>query len=141
MNPWLSTTLPFCMIGHVDAGTALGVDQLDSLRHGVGIFAAVLQRLEAQAGRHLRKSMGERHIVSKFFAVANARACVVAVAGERRHLVEELAELSEDFSQVHDVFLDDPLSLRFAGSFARAKLVVGWFARILFRVRPSRISL
>ena len=43
----------------------------------VGIFAAVIQRLEAQAGavhmqvlwalvgRHLRKSMGELHIVSQ----------------------------------------------------------------------------
>ena len=44
-----------------------------------------------------------------------------SMAGERRPLVEKLAELFEDFSQVDDVFLDDPLSLRFAGLFARAK--------------------
>jgi hypothetical protein len=51
-----------------------------------------------------------------------------------RPLVENLAELFKDFSQVHDVFLDDPLS-RFEGLFAPAKLVVGWFASVLFRVR------
>jgi hypothetical protein len=34
---------------------------------------------------------------------------------ERRSLVEKLAELFNDFSQVHDVFLDDSSSLRFAG--------------------------
>src|ERR1700682_1510618 len=56
---------------HVNAGPALGVGQLDGLRHGVWIFAAVIQRLEPKAGavhtrvlrtffaRHLRKSMGE----------------------------------------------------------------------------------
>src|SRR5216684_3822584 len=54
-----------------------------------------------------------------------------------------LAELFNDFLQVHDVFLDDASSLRFAGLFARAKLLVGWFAIILFRVRhhASRFSL
>jgi hypothetical protein len=35
---------------HIDAGAALGVDELDSFRHRVGIFAAVLHRFEAQAG-------------------------------------------------------------------------------------------
>jgi hypothetical protein len=35
---------------HVDAGAALGMDQLDGLRHGVGIFPAVLHGFEAQAG-------------------------------------------------------------------------------------------
>jgi hypothetical protein len=54
---------------------------------------------------------------------------------KRRPLVEELAELFKDFSQVHDVFFDDPSSLRFAELFARAKLVVGWFQSVLFRVR------
>jgi hypothetical protein len=65
------------------------------------------------------------------------------VAGERRPLVERLAELFNDFSQVHDVFLDDASSLRFTGLFARAKLFVGWFAIVLFRVRhhASRFSL
>jgi hypothetical protein len=59
-------------------------------------------------------------------------------------LVEKRAELLEDFSQVDDIFLDDPLSLRFAGLRPRrAKFVVGWFARVLFRVRHhvSRFSL
>jgi hypothetical protein len=55
-----------------------------------------------------------------------------SVAGERRPLVQKLAELFNDFSQVHDVFLDEPLSLRFEGLLARAKLVVGWFASVLF---------
>ena len=66
-----------------------------------------------------------------------------SVSGERRPLVEKLAELFKDFSQVHDVFLDDPSSLRFAGLFVRAKLAVGWFASVLFRVRHhvSRFSL
>jgi hypothetical protein len=35
--------------GHVDAGPAFGIDQFDGLRHCVGIFAAVVQRLEAKA--------------------------------------------------------------------------------------------
>jgi hypothetical protein len=63
--------------------------------------------------------------------------------GSVRPLVERLAEFFNDFSQVHDVFLDDASSLRFAGSFARAKLFVGWFAIVLFRVRhhASRFSL
>ncbi len=41
------------------------------------------------------------------------------------------------------MFLDDPLSLRFAGLFARAKPAVGWFASVLFRVHHhvSRFSL
>ena len=58
-------------------------------------------------------------------------------------LVQKLAELFNDFSQVHDVFLDDPLSLRFAGLLARAKPAVGWFASVLFRVHHhvSRFSL
>jgi hypothetical protein len=64
-----------------------------------------------------------------------SRSAPHSVVGERRPLVEKLAELFKDFSQVHDVFLDDPLSLRFAGLFARAGLVVGWFASVLFRVR------
>jgi len=33
----------------VNAGSALSVDGLDGLRHGVGIFAAVLHGFEAQA--------------------------------------------------------------------------------------------
>ncbi len=33
-----------------------------------------------------------------------------SVAGERRPLVDKLAELFNDFSQIHDVFLDDALS-------------------------------
>jgi len=62
--------------------------------------------------------------------------------GERRPLVEKLAELFKDFSQVHDVFLDDPLSLRFVRLFARAKPVVDSFASVLFQVRHhvSRFS-
>jgi hypothetical protein len=35
---------------HVDAGAALGIDQFDGLRHGVGIFPAVLHGFEVQAG-------------------------------------------------------------------------------------------
>ena len=119
----------------------------------VGIFAAVIQRLEAQAGavhmrvlwalvgRHLRKSMDELHVVSQG---VRGRQCVslraMTVAGERRPLVEKLTEIFNDFSQVRDVFLDDPLSLRFAGSFARARLVVSC---VLFRIRHhlSRFSL
>ena len=58
---------------HIDGGPSLSVDELDHLRHRVGIFAAVLLRFEAEAGavhmrflrtlvgRHLRKSMGELH--------------------------------------------------------------------------------
>ena len=55
------------------------------------LFPAVIQRLEAQAGavhmrvlwalvgRHLRKSMGELHIVSQgVFAVANACPCAMS---------------------------------------------------------------
>jgi hypothetical protein len=58
------------------------------------------------------KSMGELHIVSQgVFAVANACPCAMAVAGERWPLVEKLTELFNDFSQVRDVFLDDPLCL------------------------------
>ena len=72
----------------------LGVDQLDRLRHRVGIFPAVLHRFEAQAGavhvrvlrtlvgRHLRKSMGEFYHLALFavHAVSHeishaARAC------------------------------------------------------------------
>jgi len=66
-----------------------------------------------------------------------------SVAGERRPLVEKLAQLFKDFSRVNDIFLDNLLSLRFAGLFARAKLVVGWFASALFWVRHhvSRFSL
>src|SRR5467141_1171703 len=58
-------------------------------------------------------------------------------------LVQKLAELFKDFSQVHDVFLDDPLSLRFVRLFARAKPVVDSFASVLFQVRHhiSRFSL
>ena len=55
----------------------LGVDQLDRLRHRVGIFPAVLHSFEAQAGavqmwvlrafvgRHLSKSVSEFHDVSR----------------------------------------------------------------------------
>jgi hypothetical protein len=81
----------------------------------VGIFAAVIQRFEAQAGavhmrvlwalvgRHLRKSMGGLHIVSQgVFAVANACPCAMTVAGERRPLVERLTALFNCFSQVRD---------------------------------------
>ena len=90
----------------------------------VGIFATVIQRLEAQAGavhmrvlwalvgRHLRKSMDELHVVSQG---VRGRQCVslraMTVAGERRPLVEKLTEIFNDFSQVRDVFLDDPLCL------------------------------
>jgi hypothetical protein len=63
-------------------------------------------------------------------------------AGRCGPLVEKLAERFKDFSQVNDVFLDDPLSLRFAGLFAQARFVIGWFASVLFRVRHhvSRFS-
>src|SRR5258705_11789428 len=58
-------------------------------------------------------------------------------------LVQKLAELFNDFSQVHDVFLDDSLSLCFAGLFVRAKPAVGWFASVLLRDyhHVSRFSL
>jgi hypothetical protein len=81
----------------------------------VGIFAAVIQRFEAQAGAvhmrvlwalvgpHLCKSMGGLHIVSQgVFAVANACPCAMTVAGERRPLVERLTALFNCFSQVRD---------------------------------------
>src|ERR1700704_423758 len=55
INPWLSTTLPFCD-RHVDAGAVFGVHQLDGLRHGVGIFAAVLHSFEAQASLPRQKT-------------------------------------------------------------------------------------
>ena len=46
-------------------GAALGVDQLDRLRHRVGIFPAVLHGFEAQAGavpmRVLRTLVGRHH--------------------------------------------------------------------------------
>lgn len=35
---------------HVDTGAAVSIDQLDRLRHGVGIFSAVLHSLKANAG-------------------------------------------------------------------------------------------
>src|ERR1700704_3532236 len=58
---------------HIDGGPSLSVDELDGLRHGVGILAALIHRFEAAAGpvhmrvlrtfvgRHLRKSMDELH--------------------------------------------------------------------------------
>src|SRR6266581_3452068 len=58
---------------NIDGGPSLSVDELDSLRHRVGIFPAVLHGFEAQAsavpmrilrafvGRRLRKSTGELH--------------------------------------------------------------------------------
>jgi hypothetical protein len=50
---WRSNTYPCCRPPsvlhdrHVNAGAALSIDQLDGLRHGVGIFAAMIQRLKA----------------------------------------------------------------------------------------------
>jgi hypothetical protein len=35
---------------HIDARAPLSIDQLDRLRHGVRIFATVLNRFEAKAG-------------------------------------------------------------------------------------------
>ncbi len=35
---------------HIDAGAAFGIDQLDGLRHGVGVLAAVFHGFKAKAG-------------------------------------------------------------------------------------------
>jgi len=62
--------------GHVNAVPARGIDQLDGLGHRIGVFAAVIQRLEAKASpvhmrvlraffrRHLCEPVGEFHTVS-----------------------------------------------------------------------------
>jgi hypothetical protein len=53
----------------INAGPALSIDELDGLWHGVWIFAAVIQRLEAQPGavhmRVLRTLVGRAAIVSQ----------------------------------------------------------------------------
>ena len=64
-EPLAVDDLPILRDRHVNAGAALGVDELDRLRHGVGLFPAVLHGFKAQTGAvHMRvlRALVGRHL-------------------------------------------------------------------------------
>src|SRR5258708_32007705 len=71
---------------HIDAGAAFGIDQLDGLRHGVGVLAAVFHGFKAKAGPVQMRVLGA------FVRLISANLWVSFITGPRNETGPSLGD-------------------------------------------------